>query len=43
MDGVMQQLTHLVQTQTAMVSAQSLPPMSHSGEGSQSCEDGFDK
>ena len=50
-DGVMQQLTQLVQTQTAMVaaqtramSAQSLPPMSHySGEGSQSCEDGFDK
>ena len=52
-NGVMQQLTQLVQTQTAMVaaqtrakSAQSLPPMhmSHSsGEGSQSCEDGFDR
>ena len=50
-DGVMQQLTQLVQTQTEMVaaqtramSAQSLPPMAHySGEGSQSCDDSFEK
>ena len=47
----MQQLTQLVQTQTAMVaaqtramSAQSLLPMPHySGEGIQSSEEGFDK
>ena len=50
-NGVMQQLTQLVQTQTAMVaaqiramSAQNLPPMSHySGEGNQSYDDGFEK
>ena len=50
-DGVMQRLTQLVQTQTEMVaaqtramSAQSLPPMAHySGEGSQSCDDRFEK
>ena len=49
--SVMQQLTQLVQNQTAMVaaqtramSAQGLPPMPHySGEGTQSSEDGFDK
>ena len=49
--SVMQQLTQLVQTQTAMVaaqtramSAQSFPPMSsYSGESSHSSEEGFDK
>ena len=48
---LMQQLTQLVQTQTAMVvaqtramSAQGLPPMQHySGEGIQSSEEGFDR
>ena len=50
-DGVMKQLTQLVQTQTEMVaaqtramSAQSLPPMSHySGEGNQPGDDSFEK
>ncbi len=49
-EGLMQQLTQLVQTQTDMVraqtramSAQSLPPITHDGENRQSYEDSFDK
>ena len=49
--GPMHQLTQLVQTQTAMVvaqtqamSTQSLPPMPrYSGEGDQTMDDGFDR